>query len=318
MISFIVIGRNEGWKLTKCLQSITETIENNQLKNWEIIYIDSTSTDDSIERAKTFNKTKIFIITGKYNAAIARNIGAKEASGNVLFFIDGDMQIRSDFLPLIYNEDEGLFDDFVSGQFINYNYDYNGNLISRTNYFNSGIDKIVSSTGGLFLIKKDLWKKVNGMKCKLRRSQDVDLGIRLAGIGVFLKRKKELLAIHHTVSYHNQKRTWEMLLSGSEFYRSVLLRDNFFNYYQWKLFLRENYSSIALMFLLLIYFKDHSPLIIIIYFTIILLRAIRKKEAVLTTMNLFVYYFARDLMTWFSLFFFWPSNKIELLYEEIQ
>ena len=104
MISFIVIGRNEGWKLTKCFESIYDTINYNKLINYEIIYVDSASTDDSIDRAKNFNEVKIYIITGKFNAAIARNIGAKEAKGDVFFFIDGDMEILPDFLPLVYNE----------------------------------------------------------------------------------------------------------------------------------------------------------------------------------------------------------------------
>ena len=56
---------------------------------------------------KNFNEVKIYIITGKFNAAIARNIGAKEAKGDV-FFIDGDMEILPDFLPLVYNEKWGL------------------------------------------------------------------------------------------------------------------------------------------------------------------------------------------------------------------
>ena len=78
-ISFIVIGRNEGWKLDKCLQSIVDTIEFNQYKNYEIIYVDSNSTDDSIERAKKYDKIKIFKLTCDANPAIARNVGAKEA-----------------------------------------------------------------------------------------------------------------------------------------------------------------------------------------------------------------------------------------------
>ena len=52
MISFIVIGRNEGWKLTKCFESIYDTINYNKLINYEIIYVDSASTDDSIDRQK--------------------------------------------------------------------------------------------------------------------------------------------------------------------------------------------------------------------------------------------------------------------------
>jgi len=41
-----------------------------------------------------------------------------------LFFIDGDMEIQSNFLEKVYNEEIGLKFDFVSGDFLNINFDY--------------------------------------------------------------------------------------------------------------------------------------------------------------------------------------------------
>ena len=85
-ISFIIIGRNEGWKLTNCLKSVFNTITYNKLDNYEIIYVDSKSTDNSIESVKQFKNVKIFQLTIDYNAAIARNVGANKSKGQVLFF----------------------------------------------------------------------------------------------------------------------------------------------------------------------------------------------------------------------------------------
>ncbi len=78
-ISFIVIGKNEGWKISKCLGSIYSCIEKNKISNYEIIYVDSQSNDDSIERVKKYKEVKIYSIINKTNAAIARNNGAKES-----------------------------------------------------------------------------------------------------------------------------------------------------------------------------------------------------------------------------------------------
>ena len=317
MISFIVIGRNESWKLSKCLESVAATIKQNQLKNYEIIYVDSNSTDDSIDRANKFEEIKIFKITGKYNAAIARNIGAKESSGDILFFIDGDMEIQGDFLPLVYNEGKGLLYDFVSGQFINYNYDYEHRLLSKSENLKMETDTIEFTTGGLFLIKKDLWQRVSGMKNKLRINEDIDLAIRLAGIGVFLIRKKELLAIHHTISYHDTRRTWAMLFNGSLFYRSVLMRDNILNSYQWKLFIRENYSSILLLSVAVLYFIIKLPMLLILYLIAIFIRVAKKNISILQKLNLFIFFFFRDIGTWLALLLFWPSNKIQLEYKRL-
>ena len=115
MISFIIIGKNEGWKITKCIESIFNTIALNNISNHEIIYVDSESIDDSIERVQFFDSVKIFQIRGDVNAAIARNIGAKEAKGDVLFFIDGDMEIIPGFLESVYINGKILSRDFISG-----------------------------------------------------------------------------------------------------------------------------------------------------------------------------------------------------------
>jgi len=133
MISFIIIGKNEGWKLTKCLESVFKTIKQSNITLYEVIYVDSNSKDDSIGRANAFVRVRIYQITGICNAAIARNIGARESRGDVLFFIDGDMEIMHDFLPLVYDSSSELKYNFVSGNLLNINYDYYGNIVSKQN-----------------------------------------------------------------------------------------------------------------------------------------------------------------------------------------
>ena len=86
MISFIIIGRNEGWKLTKCLQSVFDTISFNNIDKYEVIYGDSKSEDDSIDRVKRFSNVSIISLTGEINAAIARNVGVNHSKGSVLFY----------------------------------------------------------------------------------------------------------------------------------------------------------------------------------------------------------------------------------------
>ena len=93
--------------------------------------------------------------------------------------------------------------------------------------------------GGLFFIKKTIWFSVKGMKNHFRRSQDLDLGLRLAKINIFLKIKKDLIATHHTVSYFDKNRIWKDLFSGNDFYRALLFRENLFNIYMWKIFFKR-------------------------------------------------------------------------------
>ena len=159
MFSFIIIGKNEGWKLTKSIQSIIDATEFNLLSNFEIIYVDSKSTDDSIERAKKFKSLKIFEISGFCNAAIARNVGAIESIGDILFFIDGDMEIESNFLKEVLNSKEYLKYNCLTGHLDDFIYDINDSLLSITprtykDIIPSDIQEL-KTNGGIFIISKE-------------------------------------------------------------------------------------------------------------------------------------------------------------------
>ena len=320
MISFIVIGKNEAKNLNRCFKSIIETISYNKLSEYEIIYIDSNSTDNSIEIAQSFSEIKIFKITGIFNAAIARNIGAKESKGNVLFFIDGDMEIIPEFLPMVYSKNYGLRYNFVSGQFIDYYYDDNGRFLHKAKYYgNLRKERKESTTGGLFLIKNETWKSVNGMNTKYKRNQDFDLALRLSKKGVKLLRKKELLARHYTISYNDSRRMWKMLFNGSTFFRVVLLRDHYKNLDLLKVYFRSNYTSILLFFSILVAIFFKFFFLIIIYFTAIFLRSvINMKRDIFHFPSRFIYFLFHDTAIWFALLLFWPKEVRKVEYIEIK
>ncbi|HPD57733.1 MAG TPA: glycosyltransferase family 2 protein, partial [Smithellaceae bacterium] len=188
MISFVVIGLNEGWKLIKCLDAIYHAIKYNQINNYDVIYIDSNSADNSIEFAKKYIDVKIFRIIGECNPAIARNIGAKEAKGDILFFIDGDMEIQPEFLKKVINESGQLKYDCVTGHVDDLFYGTKKNIICRRprTYKDKLHEKeqILEAAGGIFIIKKLHWQKVHGMKTKYRVNEDMDLTLRLSRHGI--------------------------------------------------------------------------------------------------------------------------------------
>ncbi|WP_415376880.1 glycosyltransferase family 2 protein [Patiriisocius sp. Uisw_017] len=311
MISFIVIGRNEGWKLTKCFSSIFKTIEQNSLNAFEVIYVDSKSTDDSIERAKEFKAIKIFQLTGEMNAAIARNVGAKESKGEVLFFIDGDMELLAEFLPQIYSEEKGLIHDFVSGDWENHNYNQYSKFLDKGFYIKLDQDRFEKTTGGLFLINRKKWEIVGGMNPIFKKSQDIDLGLRLAKIGIYLLRKKEISAKHHTIAYLNKNRMWKDLFSFNHLYgRSLLYRRHLFNKQSYSRLLRNDYTLLLLIVVSLLAAFMHSVIIFILYILAVLFRGKFK-------LNKFAYLIIRDLTVLFGFFFFWPNNGKNTQYIKI-
>lgn len=304
MISFIIIGRNEGWKLPKCIQSVIKTIEYNKVENFEILYVDSSSTDNSIETAKQFNKVQVFKISGEINAAIARNIGAQHSSGDILFFIDGDMELIETFFPLIIKENE-LIRDFVSGNWVNYFYDHNNNFINKKKYYDMEQDTIETTTGGLFVIKRITWDLVGGMNGKFKKSQDIDLGLRLAQKKYFLLRKKEILARHHTISYLDSKRMWQDFFKCNHLYgRSLLYRTHIFNRHVYKRIYTNDYSLILLILgLVLFAINQNLGLVLFMFYLVVILsRGQFSPEKVL-------YYFLRDISVFLGLFLFFQKKN---------
>ena len=86
MISIIIVGLNEGYFLNDCLRSVVKFSSENQ-QEFEIIYVDSGSTDDSIKHALSYKDVKVVQLTKDANSAIARNVGANIAKGIYLVFL---------------------------------------------------------------------------------------------------------------------------------------------------------------------------------------------------------------------------------------
>ncbi len=96
LVSVIVIGRNEGPRLTECLRS-TRSMAFPQ-DRLEIVYVDSHSSDDSVARARAYDVQILMLSPGPPTAARARNEGSRVALGDFLFFLDGDTLVDPDFL----------------------------------------------------------------------------------------------------------------------------------------------------------------------------------------------------------------------------
>lgn len=232
-ISFIIIGYNEGWILEKVFDSIIRSININNLTTYEIIYVDSRSNDNSLEIASRFSEIKKFIILGERNAAIARNIGAKESTGNILFFLDGDMEINPLFVKSVLQENHKLKDFVLTGHLDDHFYTYSRNFIlSKPRTYKSHVpdkQELLTTNGGAFVVSKKNWNKVNGMNTKYKINEDYDISIRFKTNNLTISRLPILLAKHHTIDYKDEKRMWILLSQGNDSYSAVLLRNNFFN-----------------------------------------------------------------------------------------
>ncbi len=308
MISFIVIGKNEGSRLERSLQSVLDVTKVDNIQDWELVYVDSQSTDDSLKVAKS-KGARTFLITGECNAAIARNIGAKEAQGDIFFFIDGDMEVQSGFLPQVI-EDGQLVYPFLSGNFEDIVYDNDWNYL-RTTYrhrFAEGEEfHYDSTTGGLFLITRELWEKVSGMDNRLKRSQDYDLGLRVTKVGWPLKRMNLLLAKHHMRDYELRDDYVENVR-----YTALLLRKHWNNLQYLKVFINSQYTTIALVLSIILMFC--SVYSIFIYVFAIGYKWYRRHSHTITMLKRII---ATDLTIIYALLTYHPKQSV-MIYKRIK
>ena len=310
MISFIIIGRNIQNTIELCLNSIMKFIDKNYIVEFEIIYVDSDSSDNTLELVSHY-PVRIFLLRGDVNAAVGRNVGAKYAKGEILFFIDGDMEIIPDFYSHVFNTNTNqLKYSFNSGYLIHKYYDSNFNYLYSKNEDIPSKPVYKSVTGGLIIIEKEYWDKVGGMDERLIRHQDLDLGFRLSKIGIYAQLSNHLFAIHHTVSYTNKSRIFNFFLSKALLSSGLLMRKHIFNY----AYLRRHYLNVLNVFLLMCFLlaifisKLTSGLFIILYITVQLFRSLNNQEKRKKFFNEFLFKMFFNIYSLIGILFYYPNR----------
>jgi len=96
MVTIVVIGRNEGSRLVRCLRSVASLTPVDF--DIETIYVDSNSSDDSLTAAASFGAKTLLLEDSTPSAAKARNKGWRHAKGDWVLFLDGDTELYPDFL----------------------------------------------------------------------------------------------------------------------------------------------------------------------------------------------------------------------------
>ena len=176
MISVVVIGKNEGARLDLCMESIRSALG---ILSHEIIYVDSRSTDDSIARAKAHGARCFVLCDPQTTAGLGRFVGTKEARGEYLLFLDGDMQLQKGFCEKAmmamaqrsYDGCTGIRKDV---------YLKDGKVVSENeNYFGCRAERIAPEFGGALFIKKEALEKAGGWSPDTIACEEAELHARL-------------------------------------------------------------------------------------------------------------------------------------------
>lgn len=95
-ISIVIPCYNSADYLRKCLEGVRKS----EVQPHEVIVVDDGSTDESKSVAEEFG-AQVFETGGRSGPAKARNMGAREATGDVVYFIDADVVVAPDAIGRI-------------------------------------------------------------------------------------------------------------------------------------------------------------------------------------------------------------------------
>lgn len=185
-VSVVVPMYNAAEYLPVCLGALRQSLDDTA----ECLIVDDGSTDDSAATAKSLG-FRVLSTGGRSSAGAARNLGVREASGEILLFVDADVRVHPDTVQCVlraFAENpalgaiSGSYDDAPShpsriSQWRNLLHCYTHQTASReaTTFFT-----------GCGAIRRDVFAGAGGFDERLRFLQDVDLGVRLHRAGVKL------------------------------------------------------------------------------------------------------------------------------------
>ncbi|MBI2134863.1 glycosyltransferase [Candidatus Woesearchaeota archaeon] len=206
-ISVIIPTYNRIKKLERCINSILS--QRYAKKMYEIIIIDDGGSDGTKIFAGNLIKKydNIKIITNKSNKgpAYSRNIGIKNARGDIIALTDDDCVVNKDWLKQIDFSHKKNSNEFaIGGRILGSNpdtifhkfrdfvteYTLKRSLIKKNNYNYMPTCNIS--------YKKDVFKKIGYFdeSFKLASGEDVDINLRLLKIGKSVYLDKKILVYH--------------------------------------------------------------------------------------------------------------------------
>jgi GT2 family glycosyltransferase len=216
-IGVVVIGRNEGERLRRCLDSVRDMTN-------RVIYVDSGSSDDSVAMARALGVAVVELdMRTPFTAARARNEGFNELLAAVpslkyVFFVDGDCEVAVGWL------DKG-------GRFLDQHpavavvWGRRRERYPEKSVYNmlcdiEWSDVTVGDTkfcGGDAMARVDALRQVKGYRPDLICGEEPELCVRLRQVGWRIWCLCDEMTLHDAALYRFSQWWWRMFRGGYAF-----------------------------------------------------------------------------------------------------
>ena len=203
-VGVVVIGRNEGERLQRCLASVGNKAD-------LVVYVDSGSIDDSVSWAKSCGVDVVELdMSTPFSAGRARNEGFKrllqrEPAIAYVQFVDGDCTLAPDWLDAAVAELTKRIDcAAVVGHLRELHPDaslYN-RLCALEWKSSPGDMSNFGALGGISMMRVSVFQQLGGFNQQLIAGEDSELGVRMALAGYKVAKLDQPMANHDANILH--------------------------------------------------------------------------------------------------------------------
>lgn len=213
MLSVVIPTRDRSRLLMRTLDRLAH--QQPPACGFEVIVVDNGSSDDTAEivpaRAADFPAGLTFLVEPQPGPAAARNSGVRAAAGEVILFLGDDMEPRDDRLLIGHGELHAQRRDhrfavlgrvawhpgqpitpfmrwLESGRQFAFHQLSRGPVAAEKYFYTSNVS-----------LKRELFLAAGGFdeRFPFAAVEDIELGIRLAGLGMELEYEPDLLVLHY-------------------------------------------------------------------------------------------------------------------------
>jgi GT2 family glycosyltransferase len=230
-LGIVVIGRNEGPLLSKCLESVSSS-------GCDIVYVDSGSSDGSPQLAAEITPLVHELAKGMpFSAARARNEGLDvllSHNPNITYvqFVDGDCEIHKNWLD---EGLEGLRDNekcagicgHLREKFPDKNVYHKMCSIEWNDPVGENVD-----CGGIAMFRVAAFQEVGGFDSSIRAGEEPELCLRLRKAGYFVRKIDKEMGSHDANINNFAQQLARTRMTGYAYTTGFLKHGSFFGGYR--------------------------------------------------------------------------------------
>ncbi|MEM6500030.1 MAG: glycosyltransferase family A protein, partial [Pseudomonadota bacterium] len=218
-VAAVTIGRNEGERLRRCLASMNDHFD-------QIVYVDSGSTDDSLDIAREAGVKIVELdLTVPFTAARARNAGFialqnSDAQFDFVQFVDGDCALRPEWKPaavqaLQENSKLGI----VTG--------WRSEIHRSASIYNALCDfewrrpaGDIQTCGGDMMVRRTAFQDVDGFNNTVIAAEDDEFCVRIRDAGWHIRRLPVEMTMHDA-DMHSFTQWWRRAVRSGHGFAQV-------------------------------------------------------------------------------------------------